>query len=74
MARSQPDKASGRLLRGEILSRWEQLTTAEVEECGTDRSKLIDIVQVRYGYAKRRAEKEVELFFGDFHDRLRMAA
>ena len=74
MACSQPDKASGRLLRGEILSRWEQLTTTDVEECGTDRSKLVHLVQTRYGFAQRRAEKEVELFFGDLQDRLRMAA
>ena len=74
MAQSQSDKTLGRLLRGEILSRWSQLTIADLEECGADQSKLIDVVQARYGYAKRRAEKEVELFFGDFHDRLRMAA
>jgi len=74
MAHSQSDKSLGRLLRGEILSRWSQLTIADLEECGADQSKLIDVVQARYGYAKRRAEKEVELFFGDFHDRLRMAA
>jgi hypothetical protein len=30
-------------------------------------------LQARYGYARRRAEKEVDLFFGEFHDRLRMA-
>ena len=28
----------------------------------------------RYGYAKTRAEKEIDLFFGELQDRLRMAA
>ena len=74
MAHVQFDGNLNCLLRGEILSRWGQLTTADIEECGADRSKLIDVVQARYGFAKRRAEKEVELFFGDFQDRLRMAA
>jgi hypothetical protein len=63
-----------RLLRWEILSRWGQLTTADIEECGTDRLKLIDVLTARYGYVRRRAEREVELFFGEFQDRLRMAA
>jgi hypothetical protein len=71
---SHSSQTQGRLLRGEILSRWEQLTNTDIEECGADRSKLIDVLQARYGYARRRAEKEVDLFFGDFEDRLRMAA
>jgi hypothetical protein len=74
MAHAQIHTIPNRLLRGEILSRWEQLTTGDIEECGSDRSKLIDLLQARYGYAKRRAEKEVDQFFGEFHDRLRMAS
>jgi hypothetical protein len=65
---------SGRLFRGELHSRWGQLTVADVEECTRDRSKLIDVLQARYGYAKRRAEKEAELFLGELQERLRMAA
>jgi len=74
MARAQSETRPNRLLCSEILRRWEQLTIADIEECGTDQSKLIDVLRARYGYARRRAEKEVELFFGEFRDRLRMAA
>jgi len=74
MAQVEPDPTLSRVLRGEILSRWEQLTTNDLEEGVTDRSRLIDILQARYGFAKKRAEKEVELFFGEFRDRLRLAA
>jgi hypothetical protein len=74
MARAQFDRHLNRLLCGEILTRWNQLTTADIDGCGTDRWKLIDVLQTRYGYAKGRAEKEVELFFGEFQDRLRLAA
>jgi hypothetical protein len=74
MAHAQFDRHPTRLLRGEILSRWEQLTIADIEECSNDRSELISLLQRRYGYAARRAEKEVELFFGEFQERLRMAA
>ena len=65
---------STRLLRGEIMRRWEQLTASDIEECGTDRSGLIRLLQSRYGYAKRRAEKEVDLFLSEFQNRLRLAA
>jgi hypothetical protein len=61
-------------LRSEIMCRWEQLTTAEVEECSTDLDKLVDMLQTRYGYARRRAEKEVDLFYGEFQTRVRLAA
>ena len=73
MAHSHSDHLN-RLLRWEILSRWGELTEADIEGCGADPSKLIAVLQARYGYAKRRAEKEVELFFIEFKDRLRMAA
>ena len=74
MAYAQSNKHLRRLLSWEILSRWGELTTADIEDCGTDRAKLIDVLQARYGYAKRRAEKEVDLFLDEFEDRLRMAA
>lgn len=61
-------------LRGEIMRRWQQLTAPEIDECCADRSKLIDVLQTRYGFARRRAEKEVDLFYGEFQHRLRMAA
>lgn len=74
MAHAHSDRHLNRLLRWEILSRWGELTEADIEECGADQSKLIEVLQARYGYAKRRAEKEVDLFFSEFQDRLRMAA
>ena len=63
-----------RFLRGEITSRWQQLTPTEIDACCSERSKLVDILQSRYGYIKRRAETEVDLFLGEFQDRLRMTA
>ncbi len=74
MAHAKPNSDSSRLLRGEILRRWEQLSNSDLEESGANRSKLIELLQSRYGYARRRAEKEVELFLGDFRNRLRMTA
>jgi uncharacterized protein YjbJ (UPF0337 family) len=74
MAPGQFNKHLHRLLRGEILTRWAELTSDDVEICAGDQSKLADLLQARYGYARRRAEKEVELFLGDFQNRLKLAA
>ncbi|PYS35478.1 MAG: CsbD family protein [Acidobacteria bacterium] len=74
MVRAKFNRHFNRLLCGEILTRWEQLTSAEIDGCGADRAKLIDVLQARYGYAKRRAEKEVALFISEFQERLRLAA
>ena len=74
MAQAKLDSVSTRFFRGEIMRRWQELTNSDIEECCTDRSKLRGLLQTRYGYAESRAEKEVELFFGEFQARLRMAA
>jgi len=74
MAYSKFGSVSNRLLRGEITRRWQQLTTSDVDDCCADRSKLINALQFRYGYARKRAEREVELFLGEFQDRIRRAA
>lgn len=74
MAFANFDGKSNRLLYGEITRRWQQLTITDVQQSCADRSRLIDIVQSRYGYTKSRAEKEVDLFLGEFESRLRMAA
>jgi hypothetical protein len=74
MALANFESIPGRLLRGEITRRWQELTPSDIEECCTDGSKLVDVLQARYGFAKNRAVKEVELFLGEFHGRLRLAA
>ena len=74
MAQFKFDINPNRHLRGEITRRWQQLSTSEIEACCSDLSKLIDILQSRYGYSKSRAEKEVDLFLGEFQNRIRMAA
>jgi hypothetical protein len=74
MAQVQPRRTSIYLLRGELSVRWEQLTEADLEQCISDRTRLIEVLQTRYGFARRRAEKEVDLFYGDFYNRLRLAA
>ena len=74
MAFAKFETRPNKLLSGEITRRWQQLTSSDIEECCTDRTRLVDVLQVRYGYVKRRAEKEVDLFLGEFRDKLSRAA
>ena len=74
MAQPNFESVSNRFLRDEIARRWEQLTSSDIEECSADQTKLPRVLEMRYGFAHRRAEKEADLFIGEFHDRLRLAA
>jgi hypothetical protein len=74
MAHAKFESIPNRFLRGEISRRWQELTPSDIEEGCTDGSKLVDVLQTRYGFAKNRAEKEVELFLGELQGRLRLAA
>jgi len=74
MAHMESNRRLGRLLRGELMGRWEQLTDADLEACVFDRARLIEALQARYGFSERRAEKEANLFYWEFDNRLRLAA
>jgi uncharacterized protein YjbJ (UPF0337 family)/gas vesicle protein len=50
-------------LKGEIKSKWGQLTDDELTRVEGDMEKLIGTLQTRYGYARARAEQEVNDFF-----------
>jgi uncharacterized protein YjbJ (UPF0337 family) len=60
--------------RNELTYRWKQLTSDELDRVQGKRDHLIVLLEERYGYARRRAEKEVDLFVDEVVDRLRRAA
>jgi uncharacterized protein YjbJ (UPF0337 family) len=60
--------------RNELTYRWKQLTLDELDRVQGERDHLIVLLEERYGYARRRAEKEVDLFVNEVVDRLRRAA
>jgi hypothetical protein len=74
MAQVKESLIPNRHLRSEIMSRWHLLSNSEVEESCVDRSKLITFLESRYGFVRRRAEQEVQLFYFEFQQRLRLAA
>lgn len=73
MAQPKFESVPNRFFRDEIARRWQQLTASDIEECSADQSKLTNVLEIRYGYARRRAQKEADIFIGEFHDRLRLA-
>jgi uncharacterized protein YjbJ (UPF0337 family) len=56
-------KGNWHQLKGEIKSRWGELTDDDLDRVAGDSEKLIGRVQERYGYARHDAEREVRDFF-----------
>jgi uncharacterized protein YjbJ (UPF0337 family) len=57
-----PDAFAGQWqqLRGQIRSWWGNLTDADLDKIAGKKDLLIGLVQERYGYARERAEHEVD--------------
>ena len=49
-------------LKGSAKAQWGKLTDDELDMVEGDSEKLVGLVQERYGYARQRAEHEVESF------------
>jgi uncharacterized protein YjbJ (UPF0337 family) len=55
-------------LRGQIKGWWDRLTDADLEQIAGQKSQLIRMVQQKYGYARERAEQEVERRLREHYD------
>jgi uncharacterized protein YjbJ (UPF0337 family) len=49
-------------LKGKARSQWGKLTDDELEQINGDGEQLVGLLQERYGYAKDRAQREVDTF------------
>jgi uncharacterized protein YjbJ (UPF0337 family) len=49
-------------LKGSAKAQWGKLTDDELDQVDGNAEKLVGLVQERYGYAKQRAEQEVDSF------------
>jgi hypothetical protein len=74
MLQSKTGTHVSKFLLGEMLSQWTMLTQKETEQCLDDNEKLVELLQHRCGFARNRAEQELKLFLGEFHDKLHRAA
>lgn len=57
-------------LKGDVKSRWGELTDDDLDIVAGDAEKLIGRVQERYGYAREEAQRDVKDFI-DTHPDIR---
>jgi uncharacterized protein YjbJ (UPF0337 family) len=53
-------KGKWKQLHGEVQEQWGKLTDDELDQVAGNFDQLVGLVQERYGYAKQKAEREVE--------------
>ena len=49
-------------LKGTVKEKWGQLTDDDVDRVEGSAERLVGLIQERYGYAKQKAEDEVDAF------------
>jgi uncharacterized protein YjbJ (UPF0337 family) len=60
--------------RNELNYHWNQLSPDDLDRVDGKRDNLVYLLERRYGYARRRAEREVERVMSEFEDKLRRAS
>jgi uncharacterized protein YjbJ (UPF0337 family) len=53
-------------LKGSVREKWGQLTDDDVDKVSGSVDRLVGLIQERYGYAKQRAEAEVDSFLARY--------
>lgn len=53
-------------MKGQVKEWWGDLTDDDLTKIDGKRDKLVGALQERYGYAKERAEKEVNTRFDEY--------
>ena len=52
-------------LKGKVRSQWGKLTEDELDQINGNSEQLVGLLQERYGYAKDRAQREVDTFLSN---------
>jgi uncharacterized protein YjbJ (UPF0337 family) len=60
--------------RTELKHQWNQLSSDDLDGIDGKSDNLVFLLEHRYGYARRRAEREVERVVLEFEDKLRRAS
>ena len=58
-------------MRGELKSWWGKLADDDFDRIGGQKDKLIGVVQEKYGYAREKAQQEVERRFKEYGDKMK---
>jgi uncharacterized protein YjbJ (UPF0337 family) len=53
-------------LKGSVREKWGQLTDDDVDQVSGSAERLVGMIQERYGYAKQRAEDEVDAWLARY--------
>jgi len=57
-------------MRGELKSWWGKLADDDFDKIGGQKDKLIGVVQEKYGYAREKAQQEVERRLKEYGDKM----
>jgi uncharacterized protein YjbJ (UPF0337 family) len=60
--------------RNEINANWAELSSDDLDRIDGRRDNLVILLESKYGYARGRAEREVERVVTDFELKLRRAS
>jgi uncharacterized protein YjbJ (UPF0337 family) len=60
--------------RNEINDHWSELSSEDLDQIGGRRDNLVILLESKYGYARNRAEREVERVINEFENKLRRAS
>jgi len=67
-------RAKWKHFRNEITNLWTEISSDDLDRVDGTRANLVVLLESRYGYARGRAEREVERVVTEFEDKLRRAA
>jgi len=72
----QPDvlRTRWKHFRSEIHGHWSELSSEDLDRINGRHDNLVSMLESRYGYARSRAEREVERVVTEFVEKLRRAA
>jgi len=55
-------------IRGQVKTWWDRLTDADVDRVSGQKAQLVRLVQEKYGYARERAEQEIDRRLRDYRE------
>ncbi|GFE51234.1 CsbD family protein [Roseobacter cerasinus] len=55
-------KGNWKQMKGQVQSKWGELTDDEIDQAEGDRARLAGLIQERYGVARDEAERQIDAF------------
>ncbi|MDW3182426.1 CsbD family protein [Roseobacter sp.] len=58
-------KGNWKQMKGQVQSKWGELTDDEIDQAEGDRTRLAGLIQERYGVAMDEAERQIDAFIAE---------